>query len=99
MTLEELKNGMREYFKKYKSQMTSRERKEFQSAILEVSITKDMSDEPSKEKSDYAIIVGAGYAIRLLGKTEDEAREMYEQAVKEYGDMAVRIYKIYNPYE
>lgn len=29
MTLEELKNGMREYFKKYKSQMTSKERKEF----------------------------------------------------------------------
>jgi hypothetical protein len=26
MTLEELKNGMREYFKKYKSQMTSEER-------------------------------------------------------------------------
>lgn len=99
MTLEELKNGMREYFKKYKSQMTSRERKEFQSAILEVSITKDMGNEPSKEKSDYAIIVGAGYAIRLLGKTEDEAREMYEQTVKEYKDMPIRIYKIYNPYE
>ena len=32
MTLEELKTGMREYFKKYKSQMTSKERKEFQSA-------------------------------------------------------------------
>lgn len=99
MTLEELKNGMRDYFKKYKNLMTSVERKEFQSAILEVSITKDMSDEPSKEKSDYAIIVGAGYAIRLLGKTEDEAREMYEQTVKEYKDMPIRIYKIYNPYE
>lgn len=98
MTLEELKNGMREYFKKYKSQMTSEERKEFQSAILEVSMTKDLKDEP-KEKSDYAIIVGAGYAIRLLGKTEDEAREMYEQAVKEYKDMIVTIYKVYNPYE
>lgn len=99
MTLEELKNGMRDYFKKYKSQMTSEERKEFQSAILEVSITKDMSDEPSKEKSDYAIIVGADYAIRLIGKTEDEAREMYEQAVRDYLDMPVLIYKIYNPYE
>lgn len=99
MTLEELKNGMGDYFKKYKSQMTSKERKEFQSAILEVSITKDMSDEPSKEKSDYAIIVGAGYAIRLIGKTEDEAREMYEQAVKDYKDMTVFIYKFYNPYE
>lgn len=99
MTLEELKNGMRDYFKKYKSQMTSEERKEFQSAILEVSITKGMSDEPSKEKSDYAIIVGADYAIRLFGKTEDEAREMYEQAVKDYLDMPILIYKIYNPYE
>lgn len=99
MTLEELKNGMRDYFKKYKSQMTSKERKEFQSAILEVSMTKDMSDEPSKEKSDYAIIVGAGYAIRLIGKTKDEAHEMYEQAVKDYKDMTVSIYKFYNPYE
>lgn len=53
----------------------------------------------AKEKAEYAIIVGAGYAIRLLGKTEDEAREMYEQTVKEYKDMPVRIYKIYNPYE
>lgn len=58
-----------------------------------------MSNEPSKEKSDYAITVGAGYAIRLFGKTEDEAREMYEQAVKDYEDMPVLIYKIYNPYE
>lgn len=99
MTLEELKNGMREYFKKYKSLMTSEERKEFQSAILEVSITKDMSDEPSKEKSDYAIVVGAGYAIRLFGKTEDEAREYYEQAVRDYKDLTVFIYEIYNPYE
>lgn len=98
MTLKELKNGMRDYFKKYKSQMTSEERKEFQSAILEVSMSKDLKDEP-KEKADYAIIVGAGYAIRLIGKTEDEAREMYEQAVKEYKDMTVFIYKIYNPYE
>lgn len=52
MTLEELKNGMRDYFKKYKNLMTSEERKEFQSAILEVSITKAMSDEPAKEKKD-----------------------------------------------
>lgn len=98
MTLKELKNGMRDYFKKYKSQMTSEERKEFQSAILEVSMTKDLKDEP-KEKSDYAIIVGAGYAIRLIGKTEDEAREMYEQAVKEYKGMSVTIYKSFSLYE
>lgn len=101
MTLKELKNGMRDYFKKYKSQMTSEERKEFQSAILEVSMTKDLKDEP-KEKSDYAIIVGAGYviyAIRLIGKTEDEARDMYEQAVKEYKGMSVTIYKSFSLYE
>lgn len=98
MTLKELKNGMRDYFKKYKSQMTSEERKEFQSAILEVSMSKDLKDEP-KEKSDYAIIVGAGYAIRLIGKTEDEARDMYEQAVKEYKDMPVTIYKSFSLYE
>lgn len=98
MTLEELKNGMRDYFKKYKNLMTSKERKEFQSAILEVSMTKDLKDEP-KEKSDYAIIVGAGYAIRLIGKTEDEARDMYEQAVKEYKDMTVTIYKSFSLYE
>lgn len=99
MTLEELKTGMREYFKKYKSQMTSKERKEFQSAILEVSVTMAMEGTPLKEKSDYAIVVGAGYAIRLFAKTEDEAREYYEQAVEEYEDMPVLIYKIFNPYE
>ena len=98
MTLEELKNGMREYFKKYKSQMTSEEREEFQSAILEVSIMKDMSGEPSKEKSDYAMVVGTGCVIRLFGKTEDEACEAYEQAVEDYPDMPVLIYKMYNPY-
>ena len=99
MTLEELKNGMRGYFKKYKNLMTSEERKEFQSAILEVSITKDMSGEPSKEKSDYAVIVGSGYAIRLFGKTEEEAREMYEQAVKDYKDLHVTIYRSFSLYE
>lgn len=99
MTLEELKNGMREYFKKYESQMTSEEREEFQSAILEVSTTKDMSGEPSKEKSNYAIVVGTGRAIRLFEKTEDEAREAYEQAFEDYSDMTVLIYKMYNPYE
>ena len=99
MTLEELKNGMREYFKKYKSQMTSEEREEFQSAILEVSTTKSMGGEPSKEKSNYAIVVGTGCAIRLFEKTEDEAREAYEQAFEDYSDMPVLIYKMYNPYE
>lgn len=54
MTLEELKNGMREYFKKYKNLMTSEERKEFQSAILEVSITKAMSGEPSKDMKNFS---------------------------------------------
>lgn len=39
MTLEELKTGMREYFKKYENLMTSEERIDFQSAILAVSIT------------------------------------------------------------
>lgn len=99
MTLEELKNGMREYFKKYESQMTSEEREEFQSAILKVSITKGMSGEPSKEKSNYAIVVGTGCAIRLFEKTEDEALEAYEQAFEDYSDMPVLIYKMYNPYE
>lgn len=99
MTLEELKNGMRDYFKKYKSQMTSKERKEFQSAILEVSITKDMSDEPAKEKSDYVVVVGTGYVIRLFGKTEEEAREMYEQAVKDYKELSVTIYKSFSLYK
>lgn len=54
MTLEELKNGMREYFKKYKNLMTSEERKEFQSAILEVSITKALSGEPSKDMKNFS---------------------------------------------
>lgn len=99
MTLEELKNGMREYFKKCESQMTSEEREEFQSAILEVSTTKAMSGEPSKEKSNYAIVVGTGCAIWLFEKTEDEAREAYEQAFEDYSDMPVLIYKMYNPYE
>ena len=99
MTLEELKNGMREYFKKYESQMTSEEREELQSAILEVSTTKDMSGEPSKEKSHYAIVVGTGCAIWLFEKTEDEAREAYEQAFEDYSDMPVLIYEMHNPYE
>lgn len=79
--------------------MNSKERKEFQSAILEVSVTMAMEGTPLKEKSDYAIVVGAGYAIRLFAKTEDEAREYYEQAVKDYKDLPVLIYKIFNPYE
>ena len=54
MTLEELKNGMREYFKKYKNLMTSEERKEFQSAILEVSIAKALSGEPSKDMKKFS---------------------------------------------
>lgn len=92
MTLEELKNGMRDYFKKYRNLMTSEERKEFQSAILEVSITKAMSDEPTKEKSDYVVFVGEGY-------TFEEAREMYEQAVKDYKELPVTIYKSFSLYE
>jgi hypothetical protein len=58
-----------------------------------------MSGEPSKEKSNYAIVVGTGCAIRLFEKTEDEAREAYEQAFEDYSDMPVLIYKMYNPYE
>lgn len=99
MTLEELKNGMRDYFKKYKHLMMDEDCEAFKNAILEVSITKDMSDEPSKEKSDYAIIVGAGCVINLFGKTEEEAREMYEQAVKDYKNLPVVIYKSFSLYE
>ena len=99
MTTEELKNGMRDFFKKNKSVMNSKERKEFQSAILEVSIALGLEGKPLKEKSDYAVVVGAGYVIRLFAKTEDEAREYYEQAVKDYKDLPVLIYKIFNPYE
>ena len=99
MTLEELKNGMRDYFKKYKNLMTSEERKEFQSAILEVSITKAMSGEPSKEKSDYVVVIGEGYTIWLYEKTEEEARGVYEQAVKDYKELSVTIYKSFSLYK
>lgn len=99
MTLEELKNGMRDYFKEYKHLMTDEDREAFENAILEVSITKDLINEPSKEKSDYAIVVGTGCAIRLFGKTEEEAEEYYDKAVEDYKDMPVLIYKIYNPYK
>ena len=60
---------------------------------------KTIGNKSFEEKSDYAIVVGAGYAIKLFGRTEDEAREIYEQAVKDYLDMPILIYKIYNPYE
>lgn len=99
MTLEELKNGMREYFKKYKNLMTSEERKEFRGAILKVSITKAMSTEPSKEKSDYVVVIGDSYVIHLFGKTKEEARETYEQAVKDYKELPVTIYKSFSLYE
>lgn len=99
MTLEELKNGMREYFKKYKNLMTSEERKEFQGAILEVSTTKAMSTEPSKEKSDYVVFIGDSHVIHLFGKTEEESREMYEQAIKDYKGLPVTIYKSFSLYE
>ena len=68
MTLEELKNGMRDYFKKYKNLMTSEERKEFQSAILEVSITKAMSDEPvSLKKFSKSEVIELGNKLAQQG--------------------------------
>lgn len=66
MTLEELKNGMREYFKKYKNLMTSEERKEFQSAILEVSITKAMTKAMKKFSKSEVIELGKKLAQQGL---------------------------------
>ena len=51
------------------------------------------------KKSDYVVVIGDSYVIRLFGKTEDEAREMYEQAVKDYKWLSVMIYKSFSLYE
>lgn len=58
-----------------------------------------MSGEPSKEKSDYMVVVGEDYTFRLFGKTEEEAKEFYEQAVKDYRGSSVNIYKSFSLYE
>ena len=51
------------------------------------------------KKSDYVVVIGDSYVIRLFGKTEDEAREMYEQAVKDYKELSVMIYKSFSLYK
>lgn len=50
------------------------------------------------KKSDYVVVIGDSYVIRLFGKTEDEAREMYEKAVKDYKALSVTIYKSFSLY-
>ena len=51
------------------------------------------------KKSDYVVVIGDSYVIRLFGKTEDEARVMYEKAVKDYEELSVTIYKSFSLYK